>query len=189
MPSKTGAANQVRIIGGAHRRRVLPFPDAPGLRPTPDRVRETLFNWLGQDLTGMACLDAFAGSGALGFEAASRYAASVKMLEFSRPAVNALKQNRALLGVESVEIIQADTLSWLQHASQAPQPQVFDLIFLDPPFASGLMQQTLPLACACLKPDGWLYIEQGSPLQAPDGFIIHREGRAGQSHFGLLKRV
>lgn len=178
------SANQVRIIGGEYRRRVLHFPDTPGLRPTPDRVRETLFNWLGQDLTGMTCLDAFAGSGALGFEAASRHAASVVMLEFSRPALNALRLNRDQIKADIIEIIQADALAWMRHAQQQ-----FDLIFLDPPFAAGLMPQALALAVRCLKPEGWLYIEQADKLQASDGFIIHREGRAGLSHFGLLKRA
>lgn len=183
------SANQVRIIGGEYRRRVLHFPDAPGLRPTPDRVRETLFNWLGQDLTGMTCLDAFAGSGVLGFEAASRHAASVVMLEFSRPAFNALRLNRELLKADHIEIHQADTLPWLQRAAQANASPAFDLIFLDPPFAAGLMPQALALAMRCLKLSGWIYLEQADSLQAPDGFIIHREGRAGLSHFGLLKRA
>lgn len=182
--NRPGHANQVRIIGGAFRRRVLHFPDALGLRPTPDRVRETLFNWLEQDLTGMSCLDAFSGSGALGFEAASRNAANVVMLEFSRPVFNALKQNRDLLKADRVNLIQADALAWM-HACQ----QRFDVIFLDPPFASGLMDEALRLASMLLGPQGWIYVEQADRLQAPDGFIIHREGRAGLSHFGLIKRA
>jgi len=173
----------VRIIGGENRRRVLHFPDAPGLRPTPDRVRETLFNWLGQELTGMACLDVFAGSGALGFEAASRNALRVVMLESSRQAVDALKHNRELLKAERVEIQQAEALAWLRTCAEQ-----FDVIFLDPPFSSDLMEQALPLAVNLLKPEGWLYVEQADRIQAPDGFIIHRQGRAGQSHFALLRR-
>ena len=189
MPNKPGHANQVRIIGGAFRRRVLHFPDALGLRPTPDRVRETVFNWLEQDLTGLTCLDAFAGSGALGFEAASRNATGVVMLEFSRPAFMALKQNRDLLkvnllGTDKINIIQTEALAWMRRCQQR-----FDVIFLDPPFASGLMDEALILAAALLNPQGWLYVEQADKLQAPDGFIIHREGHAGQSHFGLLKRT
>jgi 16S rRNA (guanine966-N2)-methyltransferase len=185
MPSNSSrSANQVRIIGGEHRRRVLHFPDAPGLRPTPDRVRETLFNWLGQELTGMNCLDAFAGSGALGFEAASRHAARVLMLESSRQAVDALKRNRELIKAADVEIRQQETLGWMRGAEEQ-----FDVIFLDPPFASGLMDQALPLAIRLLKPEGWLYVEQAGRIQPPEGFIIHREGRAGQSRFALLRRA
>lgn len=184
MPGKAArSANQVRIIGGEHRRRVLHFPDAPGLRPTPDRVRETLFNWLGQELSGMACLDAFAGSGALGFEAASRHAARVLMLESSRPACEALRQNRDLLKMERVEIQQAEALAWMRTAAEH-----FDVIFLDPPFTSGLIGQALPLAIGLLKPEGWVYVEQADRIAASEGFIIHREGRAGQSRFALLRR-
>lgn len=184
-PSKRpGHANQVRIIGGEFRRRQLHFPDAPGLRPTPDRVRETLFNWLGQDLTGMACLDAFAGSGALGFEAASRNASRVVMLESSRDTVEVLKKNQEMLNARQVEIVQADAMSWMKRGQAR-----FDLVFLDPPFNSGLMTQALPLATELLNPAGWLYVEQANRIAAPDGFIIYREGTAGLSHFALLKRA
>ncbi len=183
MPAKPKPANQVRVIGGEHRRRMLHFPDLPGLRPTPDRVRETLFNWLGQDLPGMVCLDAFAGSGALGFEAASRHASRVLMLEASRPACEALRQNRDLLKMERVEIRQAEALAWMRTAAER-----FDVIFLDPPFDGGLMEEALPLATALLKPAGWIYVEQADKITAPEGFIIHREGRAGQSRFALLRR-
>jgi 16S rRNA (guanine966-N2)-methyltransferase len=176
-------ANQVRIIGGEYRRRVLHFPDTQGLRPTPDRVRETLFNWLGQELTGLACLDAFAGSGALGFESASRNAARVVMLESTRQACEALKHNREMLKANHVEIHQAEALAWMRNAAER-----FDVIFLDPPFASGLMGQALPLAAGLLKPEGWIYVEQADRIQAPEGFIIHRKGRAGQSRFALLRR-
>ena len=184
MPAKPARhAGQVRIIGGEHRRRILHFPDLPGLRPTADRVRETLFNWLGQELTGMACLDAFAGSGALGFEAASRNAARVVMLESSRAACEALRQNRELLGMERVEIQQAEALAWMRTSGEG-----FDLVFLDPPFASGQHEQALPLAMRLLKPEGWIYLEQAERITAPEGFIIYREGRAGQSRFALLRR-
>jgi 16S rRNA (guanine966-N2)-methyltransferase len=183
MPNNPRPANQVRVIGGEYRRRVLHFPEMPDLRPTPDRVRETLFNWLGQELTGMSCLDAFAGSGALGFEAASRNAARVVMLESSRQACDALKHNRELLKANRVEVCQAEALAWMRTT-----PEKFDVIFLDPPFASGLMEQALPLAAGLLKPDGWLYVEQPDKIVAPEGFIIHREGRAGQSRFALIRR-
>lgn len=184
-PNKhSGHANQVRLIGGDFRRRRLHFPEAPGLRPTPDRVRETLFNWLGQDLTGMACLDAFAGSGALGFEAASRNASRVVMLELSRVTVDVLKKNQHMLNARQVEIVQADAISWMKRC-----PARFDLVLLDPPFDSGLMAQALPLAVELVDPAGWLYVEQASRIDAPDGFIIHREGTAGLSRFALLKRA
>lgn len=184
MPAKPARhAGQVRIIGGEHRRRVLRFPDLSGLRPTPDRVRETLFNWLGQELAGMSCLDAFAGSGALGFEAASRHAARVVMLESSRQACDALKQNRDLLRAACVEIHQAEALAWMRTTAER-----FDVIFLDPPYASGLSGQALDIAAGLLKPAGWVYIEQADRIAAPEGFIIHREGRAGQSRFALLRR-
>ncbi len=184
MPAKPARqAGQVRIIGGEHRRRVLHFPDLPGLRPTPDRVRETLFNWLGQELIGLVCLDAFAGSGALGFEAASRHAARVVMLESSRQACDALKQNRQQLKMERVEIQQAEALSWMRTAGER-----FDVVFLDPPFASELAGQALALAGGLLNPQGSIYLEQGDRITPPEGFIIHREGRAGQSRFALLRR-
>lgn len=184
MPSKPGRTNQVRLIGGELKRRLLDFPDQAGLRPTPDRVRETLFNWLGQDLTGMDCLDAFAGSGALGFEAVSRNAASVVMLEYSRIAFQALQRNKTQLKTDRVELVQADALGWMRSCTR-----MFDLIFLDPPFAAGLMSDAMEEAIGLLKPDGWIYVEQSGKLGAPEGFIIYREGQAGQSHFGLIKRT
>jgi len=184
MPGKpTRPANQVRIIGGEFRRRTLSFPDLPGLRPTPDRVRETLFNWLGQQLTGMICLDAFAGSGALGFEAGSRHAARVVMLESTRQACDTLKHNRELLKADRIEIHQTETLAWMRGAAEQ-----FDVIFLDPPFSSGLMEKALPLAIKLLKPDGSIYVEQPDGIHAPEGFIIYRQGKAGQSRFALLRR-
>lgn len=185
MPARPAPrAGRVRIIGGEYRRRLLHFPDLPGLRPTPDRVRETVFNWLGQDLTGLSCLDAFAGSGALGFEAASRHAARVVMLESARQAVDALRSNRRLLGAGQVEIQETEALAWMRAARER-----FDVIFLDPPFASGRMAEALPLAAALLEPEGFIYVEQADRIVAPEGFIIHREGRAGQSRFALLRRA
>ncbi len=181
---QAGSANQVRIIGGDYRRRLLRFPPESGLRPTPDRVRESLFNWLGQDLTGKRVLDAFAGSGALGFEAASRHAARVVMLEAGRRAADGLAANRDLLGAAQVEILRTDAMEWLGRNAE-----LFDLILLDPPFDSELIAQVLPLAAGHLAQDGWLYIEQGQTPVAPEGFIIHRAGAAGQSHFALLRRV
>jgi len=176
-----GAANCVRIIGGQYRRRLLNFPDSAGLRPTPDRVRETLFNWLGQDLPGWSCLDLFAGSGALGFEAASRGAGRVIMIERDRAALDALEKNRAVLGSNQVDILRADALAWLANSRET-----FDLIFVDPPFDSGLAATVLTDLARHLKSGGQVYVELGTKVTAPAGFIIHRSGRAGRSHFALL---
>lgn len=171
----------MRIIGGKYRRRLLDFPGSAGLRPTPDRVRETLFNWLGQDLVGWACLDLFAGSGALGFEAASRGAGRVVMIERDRDALAALEKNRTTLAAAEIEILPADALSWL-----AASRESFDLVFVDPPFDSGLVGPVLAQLGGRVKPGGYVYVEQGAEVVAPPGFIIHRSGRAGRSHFALL---
>ena len=171
----------MRIIGGKYRRRLLDFPDSAGLRPTPDRVRETLFNWLGQDLVGWICLDLFAGSGALGFEAASRGAARVVMIERDRAALGALEKNRTTLAATGVETLPADALSWL-----AASRESFDLVFVDPPFDSGLVDPVLAQLGGRVKPGGYVYVERGAEVVAPPGFIIHRSGRAGRSHFALL---
>ena len=173
--------NSVRIIGGACRSRVLHFPDRPGLRPTPDRVRETLFNWLGQRLDGLVCLDAFAGSGALGFEAASRGATRVVMLEQERGAFDALLKNAQALALAGVEVLRRDARGYLAGAREK-----YDLIFLDPPFSGDLLQASLPLAATLLAPDGRIYAESPVPL-APLGMNVLRQGRAGQSHFCLLE--
>jgi len=176
-----GAPNRVRIIGGQYRRRLLDFPGSAGLRPTPDRVRETLFNWLGQDLPGWSCLDLFAGSGALGFEAASRGAGRVILIERERAALDALEKNRTVLGATGVEILRADALAWLANSHET-----FDLIFVDPPFDSDLTATVLADLARHLKSGGLAYVEQAAPVTAPAGFIIHRSGRAGRSHFALL---
>jgi 16S rRNA (guanine966-N2)-methyltransferase len=173
--------NRVRIIGGQYRRRLLAFPDTAGLRPTPDRVRETLFNWLGQDLPGWTCLDLFAGSGALGFEAASRGAGRVVMVERERVALEALQRNRTMLGASQIDIQRADSLDWLHGSDER-----FDLIFLDPPFASGLAEAVLAGLADHVKSGGYVYVELGGTITVPQGFITHRSGRAGQSHFALL---
>ena len=176
-----GVPNRVRIIGGQYRRRLLDFPGGTGLRPTPDRVRETLFNWLGQDLPGWTCLDLFAGSGALGFEAASRGAARVVMIERDAGAASALEKSRTVLDASAVDLLRADALAWL-----ANNRETFDLVFIDPPFDSGLAATILADLAPHLKSGGQAYVEQGSAVIAPPGFIIHRSGRAGRSHFALL---
>ncbi len=177
--------SQVRIIGGAHRGRKLPVPDRPGLRPTGDRVRETLFNWLQPILPGAACLDLFAGSGALGLEAASRGAGRVLMLELSAAVARQLQENVALLGLEQVRVEQGDALSWLQGGGEP-----FDIVFLDPPFADGLLRR----ACRLLQSNGWLkpdariYLEtdlaQGLPDLPPEWRLL-KEKKAGQVAYFL----
>ncbi len=175
------ANNQVRIIGGAWRRRILRFSPGDGLRPTPDRVRETVFNWLGQRLDGLRCLDLFAGSGALGFEAASRGAREVVLVERSNTVLAALRANRELLQATTVEVIAADGLAYL-----AGPCGEFDVIFLDPPFSADLLPAALRQAATHLAPAGKIYAEFRN---RPDltGWCVVREGRAGQSCFCLLE--
>ncbi len=171
----------MRIIGGALRRRRLHFPSRPGLRPTPDRVRETLFNWLGQDLTGWQCLDLFAGSGALGFEAASRGADRVVMVDLDRAVVDALRQQAQQWEVAQVEIHQAEAVAYL---SRAPGP--FDLVFLDPPFGTRLLAEVLGMMATRLAPGGRIYAESPTPLEVA-GWRVLRQTRAGLSHAYLLE--
>lgn len=178
----TPVSNQIRIIAGHYRRRLLQFPDIDGLRPTPDRVRETLFNWLGQELHGYRCLDLFAGSGALGFEAASRGAARVVMVEMAAKARQALQLNRNTLGAECVEIIGADATQWL-----ARNAEPFDLIFLDPPFASNLLAQVLPQLARHLAPQGHVYLETATWPAELAGWEVLRQGTAGAVRYGLLR--
>ncbi|GAB3628636.1 methyltransferase [Pandoraea terrae] len=184
-----GAPQQVRIIGGEWKRTPLPVPAGDGLRPTPDRVRETLFNWLGQDLTGLRCLDAFAGSGALGFEAASRGAARVLMIEQFAPAVRQLRANQEKLRADRVEIVQADARRLL---ATLP-PGAFDVVFLDPPFASGWLTELLPAAARLLSPDGVIYAENDAALDAQAlvgaKLACVRQAKAGAVHYHLLESI
>lgn len=176
--------NRVRIIGGEWRSRWLNFPDGQDLRPTPDRVRETLFNWLGQDLTGKTCLDLYAGSGALGFEAASRGARRVVLVERERVTVAALNESRAALKANQAEVIRADALEFLRKDGG-----VYDLVFLDPPFADDHWSVLFEWLPGRLSPDALVYRESGKALSAPPGFEMLREGRAGQVSHQLLKRI
>jgi 16S rRNA (guanine966-N2)-methyltransferase len=178
----------VRIIGGQWKRSKLPVLDFPGLRPTPDRVRETLFNWLGSDLTGWRCLDAFAGSGALGFEAASRGAAEVVLVERERVLVRSLNETRQRLGADRLRVENADALVWMAGCA----PDSFELVFIDPPFDAGLAVPALELAARSVVAQGWVYLESGEQFSAAAcaelGFAVHRESRAGTVRFYLLKR-
>lgn len=176
------SVNRVRIIGGAWRRRLLDFPELPGLRPTPDRVRETLFNWLGQDLTGQTCLDLFAGSGALGFEALSRGAKRVVMVESEPRAFRALRDNAERLQAENVEIIRMDGLEFA-----ASGPRAYDVIFLDPPFRAGLLPELLALTPGRLAPGGRVYVESGTLSEPGPGWSVLRSAQAGTVHYQLLE--
>lgn len=187
--STARAPHVVRIIGGEWRRSLLPVADKPGLRPTPDRVRETLFNWLGQDLAGWRVLDAFAGSGALGFEAASRGAAEVLLLERDPELVASLEAARTKLKATQVRVQRADAISWLRGGPA----QAFELVLLDPPFGAGLSAPAVAAAARLVVPDGFIYLESGEsceqtlPEGLPPGWVLHRQGRAGAVHFALLQ--
>ena len=175
--------NTVRIIGGLWRSRLIEFPDAADLRPTPDRVRETLFNWLGQDLTGMACLDLFAGSGALGFEALSRGAASVVMVEKHPAALRALRENARKLGAANLTLIRGDALEFAGGARSR-----FDVVFVDPPYRAGTHVAALGVVRRLLAEGGRVYVESDTAFEAPRGWSIFRRARAGNVHFHLLAR-
>ena len=181
--------NELRIIGGSWRSRKLKFPDAQGLRPTPDRVRETLFNWLRLDIEDARVLNLYAGSGALGFEAASRGAGRVVQVEMNPAVCAALEQNRALLKAEEqIEIGRADVIRYLNGPAQA-----YDLAFVDPPFRHGLLVPS----CVLLENQGWLKphakiyfeIEHGVSLDGlPTGWRLLRNGKAGEVNYFLYER-
>ncbi|SPB17387.1 methyltransferase [Caballeronia novacaledonica] len=189
-PSRGGKPHTIRIIGGDWKRTPLPVLDLDGLRPTPDRVRETLFNWLGQDLNGQNCLDMFSGSGALGFEAASRGAKRVLMIERSGKAAAQIRANQAKLGARNIEIAEADALRLVASLARGS----FDVIFLDPPFGDhALLLRALELAAPLVAPAGAIYVECGDPLDltgidALAGWSIVREGKAGAVRYHLLRR-
>ena len=180
------APHEVRIIGGQWRRSRLPVPDAPGLRPTPDRVRETLFNWLGQDLSGWRCLDAFAGSGALGFEAASRGAARVLLVEQDRRLAEGLRAVKERLNADAVEVVCGSA----QAVMRGLAPASLDLVFLDPPYGQGQLQPALAAAARAVTPGGWAYAEDDQALSVlTPHWVLHRQGRAGMVHHHLLRRT
>ena len=187
-PAHKGAG-EVRIIGGQWKRTRLKVVSKPGLRPTPDRVRETLFNWLGQDLTGWRCLDAFAGTGVLGFEAASRGAASVLMLEHDPALVAQLAAQQQRLGADAVRVQRGDAVPALRQAT----PASVDLVFIDPPFDGDLFQSALKAAALAVAADGYIYLE--APVEwteetlAPLGLVPYRHLKAGAVHAHLLRRA
>ncbi|HBI11385.1 MAG TPA: 16S rRNA (guanine(966)-N(2))-methyltransferase RsmD [Franconibacter pulveris] len=181
----TSGSGQIRIIGGQWRGRKLPVPDSPGLRPTTDRVRETLFNWLAPYLVDARCLDCFAGSGALGLEALSRYAAKATLLEMERGVAQQLQKNLSTLKASNAQVVNTNTLNYL---NQPGEP--YDIVFVDPPFRKGLLEETLKL----LETRGWLAngamvyveseVENGLP-PVPANWRLHREKVAGQVAYRL----
>jgi 16S rRNA (guanine(966)-N(2))-methyltransferase RsmD len=185
-----GAPQRVRIIGGAWKRTPLAVSDVPGLRPTPDRVRETLFNWLVHlrpDLASASAADLFAGTGALGFELASRGARAVTLVESDARALAALHATRTRLAAAQVQILAGDALALAAHWPA----QSLDIVLLDPPFDSGLQAPALAAARRVVRADGLVYLEAPAPLAAAEaraqGFEIVRAGRAGRVAFHLLR--
>jgi 16S rRNA (guanine966-N2)-methyltransferase len=188
-PKGHSGLGQLRIIGGEWGSRKLTFTDAPGLRPTPDRVRETLFNWLAMHIAGARVLDVFAGSGALFLEALSRGASKGLALDNSAAAVTSLRQNLAMLKCTTGQVVQSDSLRHLE--TQPAEP--FDVVFLDPPFHQNLLAS----ACALLESQGWLadnawiYTESETPPSTtglPGTWRLHREKKAGQVYYALWQR-
>ncbi|MDB6048316.1 MAG: rsmD [Pseudomonas sp.] len=188
-PKGHNGLGQLRIIGGQWRSRRLTFPDAPGLRPTPDRVRETLFNWLAPTIEGARVLDLFAGSGALYLEALSRGASMALALDSSSAAITSLRQNLAALECTTGQLVHTDALRHLE--GQPAEP--FDVVFLDPPFHQGL----LPAACGLLEErnwladEAWVYTESEIPpatIGVPGKWRLHREKKAGQVYYALWQR-
>lgn len=178
--------HKVRIIGGRWRGRRLPVADVPGLRPTPDRVRETLFNWLQSHIEGAACLDLFAGSGALGLEAASRGAGRVVMVESHPALARTLQQQASHFAADNVEVVHADALEWLA----AAPPQAFDIVFLDPPFEQGLIDRACGALIAGhrLNEGALLYMESEAGLETEHAQLQKvRHDRAGQVQYGLFE--
>jgi 16S rRNA (guanine(966)-N(2))-methyltransferase RsmD len=181
--------NQIRIVGGQWKRTRLAVADKPGLRPTPDRVRETLFNWLGQDLGGWRCVDAFAGTGALGLEAASRGAADVLLVEQDPQLVAQLRAVQQRLAADMVRVQRGNGLSVL---AALPAGSV-DLVLLDPPFDAGLFDKALAAAAPAVTAEGFVYLEAphafDEPRLAPFGLAVWRHLRAGAVHAHLLRRT
>ncbi len=180
--------NTVRINAGEWRSRLIKFPDAEGLRPTPERVRQTLFNWLGQDLTGLTCLDLFAGTGVMGFEALSRGAAAVTLVEKSMPAYKALLENKRLLKAEQALILHQDALQFL-----SANTLKFNLIFLDPPYHQQWLVKLLPVLAGHLQNAGLVYVEaeyalESTPELTGDWQVL-KQSKTGHVFYHLLKSL
>lgn len=181
-PSKTSKTNQVRINAGIWRSRMLKFPDVEGLRPTPERVRITVFNWLEQDLTGKTCLDLFSGTGAFGFEALSRNAKNVTMVEYSRQAYQSLIQNQSLLKAENCQILNQDAMQFLDRNNEK-----FDVIFCDPPYNKGWLNQLLPTLNQHLTENGLVYLEAEYEVKSSEKWQVIKQNKAGNVYYHLLK--
>jgi 16S rRNA (guanine(966)-N(2))-methyltransferase RsmD len=179
--------HEIRLIGGQWKRTKLKVSDKPGLRPTPDRVRETLFNWLGQDLTGWRCLDAFAGTGALGFEAASRGATEVTLVEQDAALIAQMQKTQTQLQASTVRVLRGDGVAAIRQAA----PASLDLILIDPPFDAPLFEPALGGCARVLSPKGWVYLEAPALWDevrlAPLGLELYRHLRAGAVHAHLLR--
>jgi len=184
----SNTTGELRIIGGDWRSRKLRFPDAGGVRPTPARTRETLFNWLSFHLAGRDCLDLFAGSGALGLEALSRGAASVTLVDHTPALARALEENLRLLKSDRGKVVCTGVDSYLRHRTRPP----FDIIFMDPPFRQGWLERIFPLldAQGWVKPGGWIYVEHESEMTTPEvpgGWDLYRQKTAGQVTYNLFR--
>jgi len=186
---KTIPPGEVRIIGGLYKRSKLQVADRPGLRPTPDRVRETLFNWLGQDLNGWRCADVFAGTGVLGFEAASRGAAEVWICEQDPVLVDKLQALKTRLKADTVKVERGDGVSLLRRLT----PGSMQLVFLDPPFESALYEPALKAAAQLLNPTGMVYLEAPKVWTDEElallGLQLYKSGKAGAVYFHLLQHL
>jgi 16S rRNA (guanine966-N2)-methyltransferase len=176
-------AHRVRIIGGMHRGRFVRVPDASDVRPTPDRVRETLFNWLGQDLSGLRTLELYAGTGVLSLESLSRGAAHAVAVDRSRATAQSLRAAAAMLEMPMLEIHVADAKAYLDRESRT-----FDVVYLDPPFAEDPWTWLLPACAARIDARGYIYAEADHALTPPPSLSVHRHARAGQVHYHLLIR-
>lgn len=183
--------NIVKISAGEWRSRQLKFPSVEGLRPTPDRVRQTVFNWLGQDLTSQHCLDLFAGTGVMGFEALSRNAASAVLVELAKPAVNALNENKRVLQADLAQIVLQDAMQFLSK----PSPKLFDVVFCDPPYHQGWLAKILPVLKPHLNDDARVYVEAEYALDSPQNAVpnfendwqILKQKKAGNVFYHLLR--
>ena len=187
------ARGELRIVAGRWRGRKLRFPDNSELRPTTDRVRETLFNWLQADIAGSACIDLFAGSGALGFEAASRGAGNVLMIEQCSETVAGIRKNVEMLGAERVQVFCENTIDFLQDARDDRYSKAFDIVFMDPPYHSDLLGECFEL----LEKGQWLanhakiYVEydvRSSLSKVPDGWFCLKNKKAGQVGYCLYQK-
>jgi len=181
--------SKLRITGGEWRSRLIRVADTPGLRPTPDRVRETLFNWLGQDLTGWRCLDLFAGSGILGIECASRGAEEVVLVERDQGAFARLKQNVAAFDSTRLKPVRGDALEFAAPVATAQQDGRFDLLLLDPPYRQGWLERVAPLLNSVTVPDARIYAEAEHRIESLGDFRVIRQGQAGQVFYHLLEHA